>query len=58
MNELEDIERIFPKKIYGMEELNCHACQKKLKTYILGKCRHRYLIIYGWQQIKNIKENV
>ena len=58
INELEDIQRIFTKKIDGMDGLNYHERLKKLKMYSLERRRDRYLIIYGWQQIENIKENV
>ena len=58
INEIEDIQRIFTKKIDGMDELNYHERLKKLKMYSLERRRDRYLIIYGWQQIENIKENV
>ena len=58
INELENIQRIFTAKIKGMEELNYHERLKKLNMYSLERRRDRYLIIYGWQQIENIKENV
>merc|ERR1712055_132032 len=56
--ELEDIQKIFTRKIEGMEGLDYHERLKKLKMYSLERRRDRYLIIYGWQQIENIKENV
>merc|ERR1711895_115484 len=58
INELEDIQKIFTKKIDGMEGLNYHERLKKLKMYSLEKRRDRYLIIYRWQQIEKIKEDV
>ena len=58
INELENIQRIFTSKIDGMEGLNYHERLKKLKMYSLERRRDRYLIIYGWQQIESIKENV
>ena len=58
INELEDIQKIYTKKIDGMEDLNYHERLKRLKMYSLERRRDRYLIIYGWQQIENIKENV
>merc|ERR1712098_200620 len=58
INELEDIQKIFTTKIDGMEGLNYHERLKKLNMYSLERRRDRYLIIYGWQQIENIKENV
>ena len=41
-----------------MEGLDYHERLKKLNMYSLKRRRDRYLIIYGWQQIENIKENV
>ena len=41
-----------------MEGLDYHERLKKLKMYSLERRRDRYLIIFGWQQIENIKENV
>ena len=58
ISELEDIQKIFTKKIDGMEGLNYHERLKQLNMYSLERRRDRYLIIYGWQQIENIKENV
>ena len=58
INELEDIQKIYTKKIDGMEDLDYHERLKSLKMYSLERRRDRYLIIYGWQQIENIKENV
>ena len=58
INELENIQKTFTKKIDGMEELDYHERLKKLNMYSLERRRDRYLIIYGWQQIENIKENI
>merc|ERR1711989_86715 len=55
---MEDIQKIFTKKIDGIEGLNYHERLKKLNMYSLERRRDRYLMIYGWQQIENIKENV
>ena len=44
------------KKINGIE-LNYNESQKKI-YFILERHRNRYLIIYGWQQIENIQENL
>ena len=41
-----------------MDGLNYHERLKKLNMYSLERRQDRYLIIYGWQQIENIKENV
>jgi len=58
INEVEDIQRIFTSKIYGLERMDYHQRLRKLKLYSLERRRERYLIIYGWQQIEGIKENV
>merc|ERR1712030_216133 len=42
----------------GMEELNYHQRLKELKMYSMERRRKRYMIIYGYQQLKGIKENV
>ena len=56
--ELEKIQKNFTRQINGMEGLNYHERLKKLKLYSLERRRERYMIIYGWQQLEGIKENV
>ena len=58
INELENIQKTFTKKIDGMEELDYHERLKKLNMYSLERRRDRYMIIYGWQQIEGLKENI
>ena len=58
INEIENIQRTFTKKIEGMEELDYHQRLKELKMYSLERRRERYMIIYAWQQLEGIKENV
>ena len=41
-----------------MEELDYHERLKKLNMYSLERRRERYMVIYGWQQLEGIKENV
>ena len=41
-----------------MEDLDYHERLKKLGMYSLERRREIYFIIYGWQQIENIKENI
>jgi hypothetical protein len=41
-----------------MEGMNYHDRLIKLNMYSLERRRDRYLIIYGWQQIEKIKENI
>ena len=56
--ELEKIQKTFTKKIRGMEELDYHKRLKSLGMYSLERWRDRYMIIYGWQQLVGLKENV
>ena len=58
INKIEDIQRIFTRKIDGMEGLDYHSRLRELKMYSLERRRDRYRIIYGWQQIEGIKENI
>ena len=58
ITELENIQRTFTSKINGMEGYDYHERLKKLNMYSLERRRDRYFIIYGWQQIEGIKENV
>ena len=58
INKIEDIQRIFTSKIDGMESLNYHQRLKKLGMYSMERRRDRYRIIYTWQQLEEIKENV
>ena len=41
-----------------MEGLNFHERLRELNMYSLERRRDRYRIIYGWQQIEGIKENI
>ncbi len=41
-----------------MEELDYHQRLKSLGMYSLERRRDRYMIIYGWQQLEGLKENV
>ena len=58
INELERIQKTFTDKIKGMEILDYHQRLKSLKLYSLERRRERYLIIYAWQMLENIKKNV
>ena len=55
---LEQMQKKITKKINGLEELNYHERLKKLNMYSLERRRERYMIIYGWQQLEGIKENI
>ena len=41
-----------------MEHLDYHEQLKELKLYSLERRRDKYFIIYGWQQLEGLKENV
>jgi len=56
--ELEKIQKSFTSKINGMEELDYHERLKKLNLYSLERRRERFMIIYGWQQLEEKRENV
>ena len=58
ISELENIQRTFTSKIKGMDGLDYHERLKKLNMYSLERRRDRYFIIYGWQQIEGLKENI
>merc|ERR1712030_200465 len=58
INDIENIQRTFTKKIEGMEELTYHQRLKELKMYSMERRREKYMIIYGWQQLEGKKENV
>ena len=58
INEIERIQKSFTSKIDGMEEFDYHQRLKILKMYSLERRRERYLIIYAWQMLEGIKENV
>ena len=58
INELEKIQKTFTSKIDGMEGLDNHERLEKLDLYSLERRRDRYFIIYGWQQLEGLKENV
>ena len=56
--ELEKIQKTFTSKINGMEGLDYHQRLEKLGMYSLERRRDRYFIIYGWQQLEKLKENI
>ena len=41
-----------------MEGLDYHERLRKLNMFSLERRRDHYRIIYGWQQIEGIKENI
>ncbi|CAL4077013.1 unnamed protein product, partial [Meganyctiphanes norvegica] len=58
IDELERLQKTFTSKIEGMEEKDYHERLKLLNLYSLERRRERYLVIYAWQMIEGIKENV
>ena len=49
INQLEDIQRSFTKKIEGMEELSYRERLAKLRLYSQERRRDRYMIIFIWK---------
>ena len=58
INAIERIQKSFSSKIDGMEGLDYHQRLKELRMYSLERRRERYLIIYAWQMLEDLKENV
>ena len=58
INEIERIQKSFTSKIDGMEGFDYHQRLKILRMYSLERRRERYLIIYAWQMLEGLKENV
>merc|ERR1711891_129530 len=55
---IESIQRSYTAKIKDVEELDYWDRLKKLKMYSLERRRERYMIIYAWQQLEGIRENI
>ena len=58
INAIERIQKSYSSKIDGMEGLDYHQRLKELRMYSLERRRERYLIIYAWQMLEDLKENV
>ena len=58
INEIERVQKSYTSKIEGMEGLDYHQRLVKLNVYSLERRREIYLIIYAWQMIEGIKENI
>ena len=58
INKLERLQKSFTARIDGMENLNYHQRLKELKLYSLERRRERYMIIYAWEQIEGIRDNI
>ena len=57
IDKIEEIQRIFTNKVDGMEGLYYHQRLKKLGMYTIER-RDWFQMIYAWQQLEKIKENV
>ena len=58
INKIERIQKSYTSKIDGMEGKNYHQRLKELNLYSLERRRERYLIIYAWEQIEGIRDNI
>ena len=58
INKIERLQKSFTANIDGMEKFNYHERLKELKLYSLERRRERYLIIYAWEQIEGLRENI
>ena len=58
INKIERIQKSFSSKIDGMEGFDYHKRLKELRMYSLERRRERYLIIYAWQMLEGLKENI
>ena len=56
--ELEKIQKSFTSKINGMNELDYHERLKKINLNSLERRRERFMIIYGWQRLEDVRDNV
>ena len=55
---LEKIQKNFTSKIEGMKELGYHERLRKLNLYSFERRQEKFMIIYGWQQLEEIRENL
>ena len=55
---IESVQRSYTAKIKDVEELDYWDRLKELKMYSLERRRERYMIIYAWQQLEGIRENI
>ena len=58
INKIERIQKSFSSKIDAMEGFDYHKRLKELRMYSLERRRERYLIIYAWQMLEGLKENI
>ena len=49
INRIEDVQRQFTKRIYGLEDLSYRDRLKKLKMYSQERRRDRYMVIFVWK---------
>ena len=55
---MEKIQKAFTSRIEGTDNMDYYERLDKLELYSLERRRERYYMIYGWQQLEGIKENV
>ena len=58
INMIEKIQQTFTKKIEGLENLDYHQRLKECGLYSMERRRERYMIIYAWQMLEDIKTDV
>ena len=54
INNIEDVQRQYTKRIYGMEDLPYRDRLKKLKMYSQERRRDRYMVIFIWKIAMNL----
>merc|ERR1712121_335823 len=58
INAIEKIQQAFTKMIEGLENLDYHQRLKECNLYSMDQRRERYMIIYAWQMLEDIKTDV
>ena len=58
INKIEKIQQAFTKNIEGLENLDYHQRLKECNLYSMERRRERYMIIYAWQILEDIKTDV
>merc|ERR1712101_51666 len=58
INMIEKIQQTFTKKIEGLENLDYYQRLKECNLYSMERRRERYMIIYAWQKLEDIKTDV
>merc|ERR1712002_797222 len=58
INMIEKIQKVFTKKIEGLENLDYHQRLKKCNIYSKERRSERYMVIYAWQVLEGKKTDV